>query len=197
MKRRDVIRGMGLSVGYAMASPALLSLLQSCTTDTAKWTPVYLSADEGTVLFNLVDLILPRTEKTPGALEVNVPEFIDLHYGKVLDEEDQLEFKNGWRAMMSELQIPKEKSSVTDIGAAEYDKLLAKYLRMNKAEQEVLKGEERLILKALVNLRSISLRAYLTSEKIGKEVMAYDPIPGVQLGCVSLEEATGGKKWSF
>ena len=197
MKRRDVIRGMGLSVGYAMASPALLSLLQSCTTDTAKWTPVYLSADEGTVLFNLVDLILPRTEKTPGALEVNVPEFIDLHYGKVLDEEDQLEFKNGWRAMMSELQIPKEKSSVTDIGAAEYDKLLAKYLRMNKAEQELLKGEERLILKALVNLRSISLRAYLTSEKIGKEVMAYDPIPGVQLGCVSLEEATGGKKWSF
>ena len=34
-------------------------------------------------------------------------------------------------------------------------------------------------------------------EYIGEKVLAYDPVPGQQKGCVDLIEATGGKSWSI
>ena len=79
----------------------------------------------------------------------------------------------------------------------DYDKLLAKYLRTTKAEQEVFIEGDNLTFMALVDLRNTTVWAYRKSEEIGKNVMAYDPIPGVQLGCIPLEEATGGKRWSL
>lgn len=197
MKRRDVLKGMGLSLGYAMATPTLLSLLQSCSTDTAIWTPKYLNADEGAVLENLIDLILPVTDNSPGALEVNVPQFVDLYYGKAMDIEAQSEFNEGMEAIMAELNISKDANPVSNIKTEEYDKLLARYLRTNKEEQKKLREEESLVFGALVDLRNTSVWAFRTSEKVGKEVLAYDPIPGVQLGCIPLEEATGGKRWSL
>jgi hypothetical protein len=32
---------------------------------------------------------------------------------------------------------------------------------------------------------------------VGEKVLAYDPIPASQKGCVSLEETTNGKAWSL
>ena len=87
MKRRDALKGMGLSIGYAIATPSILSLLQSCKTEPLIWNPIFLTQKEGTVITNLVDLILPVTETSPGALDVNVPEFLDLYAHKVYNDE--------------------------------------------------------------------------------------------------------------
>ena len=187
---------MGLSLGYTAATPSLIGLLQSCTTDRVKWVPKYVSADEGIVMENLVDLILPETDSSPGALDVNVPEFIDVYYGKAYDEESQSEFKEGMKAIFNELQIS-ETNPVSNLETKDYDELLAKYLRITKEEQEILAEEENLTFSALTDLRNMSVWSYRTSQKIGEEVLAYDPIPGLQMGCVSLDEATGGKKWSL
>ena len=104
MERREALKGLGLSLGYTVATPSLIGLLQSCTTK-AKWTPKYLSSNVAIVLENLVDLVLPKTEASPGALEVNVPAFIDLYYGKAFNEERQSEFNDGMKAIMNELQV--------------------------------------------------------------------------------------------
>ena len=37
--------------------------------------------------------------------------------------------------------------------------------------------------------------SYFTSEKIGEEVLSYDPIPGRQEGCVPVEDV--GNVWSL
>ena len=121
MKRRDVLKGMGLSVGYAIATPTLLSLLQSCTSEAVKWTPKFVSLNEATVLENLIDLILPRTDNSPGALDVNVPQFIDLYYGKKMANEDQIEFKEGLQAIMNELQIADGGNLALDVKTEEYE----------------------------------------------------------------------------
>ena len=78
MKRREALKSIGASLGYAAIVPTALQILQSCTTEVQKWTPQFLSKDDGVIVKNLVDLILPKTEASPGALEVNVPEFIDV-----------------------------------------------------------------------------------------------------------------------
>ena len=195
MRRRDLLKGLGLSFGYVVATPSILSLLQSCKTEPEIWTPKILSIDEGIVVKNLIDIMLPKTEDTPGALDVNVPEFLDLFVSKVYDQEQTSEFLNGISCIMEELPI-------TDLGVlalkiTDYDALLSKYLKINKEQRIQFEEEKNAMFLGLVDLRDFSVWAYKTSEQIGKNVLVYDPIPGRQQGCISLEEATDGKSWSL
>ncbi len=197
MKRRDALKGLGLSLGYVIATPSIISLLQSCQTDANQWKPIFFTVDEGTVLRNLVDLMLPKTEATPGALEVNVPEFLDLFASKVYSEEQQNLFKNAVQEIINELLGSKRK--VSKITTDDYDTLLTKYLKADEDTQDSFKNseKEKTVFEGLINLRNTSVWAYKTSELIGETVLAYAPIPGKQQGCISLEEATNGKAWSL
>ncbi|MEP1490339.1 MAG: gluconate 2-dehydrogenase subunit 3 family protein [Algibacter sp.] len=197
MNRRDLLKGIGLTLGYAVATPSIISLLHSCKSETKIWVPQFLSIDEGTVLKNLVDLILPTTEDSPGALDVNVPEFIDLYINKAYDTKAQIKFKEGIISIMTALNISEKGPS--ELKMEQYDTLLTKYLKTTKIEQKAFKKdtEDGIIFNTLINIRGTSIWAYKTSEQIGKKVLAYDPIPGWQKGCIPLEEATGGKAWSL
>ena len=204
MNRRNALKGLGLSIGYTIATPTILSMLQSCKTEADLWVPSFFTMDEGIVLKNLIDLILPKTQNTPGALEVNVPEFLDLYISKTYDDIEQKKYKEGLSAIIKALPITEK--GVNDLKTKDYDALLAKYLKISKEQQLIYKAyddekdpknEDAVTFKALDSLRSSSIWAFKTSEHIGKNVLAYDPIPGSQKGCISLEEATGGKAWSL
>ena len=79
----------------------------------------------------------------------------------------------------------------------DFDALLSKYLRVTKEQRLAYIQEEHLVFMTLLKIRDQTVWAFKTSEEIGKNVLAYDPIPGKQKGCVSLEEATGGKAWAL
>jgi len=195
MKRREVLKGIGLSLGYAVVTPSIISLLQSCKrADTLNWQPAFFSKNQMTVLSNLVDLILPKTPDLPGALDVKVPQFIDAYVNEVSKPKDQKEFKQGIDAIIKKLGKP-----VSDLKTSDYDALLARYLKADKAKRASFKKDknEALILGTLTSLRSFSIWAYKTSEQVGEKVLAYDPIPGELIGCMPLQEATGGKAWSL
>ena len=200
MDRRKALKGLGLSLGYVVATPTILSMLQSCKKDTtaaASWVPKFFSVDEGTVVRNLVDLILPKTADLPGASDVNVVEFIDLYTSKVSGKEEQDGYRKGLAAVIEALGKPVNKLTTED-----YDGLLAKFLKANNEEQQAFRNNEKdgAVLETLMGLRGSAIWAYKTSELVGEEVLAYDPIPGEQKGCISVEEATGewgGRAWSL
>jgi len=197
MKRRDVIKGLGLSLGYIVATPTVVSMLQGCKTDANQWIPKFFTVDEGLVIKNLVGLILPKTELSPGALDVNIPEFLDLYASKVYTPERQSRFKKDIQEITKELLSSRTK--VVKLTGEDYDKLLYKYLKADKVTQISFDKDQRqkIIFNALLNLRNTSVWAYKTSELIGETVLAYAPIPGKQQGCISLDDATGGKAWSL
>lgn len=195
MKRRDALKNLGLAVGYTAIIPSAFSILQSCQSEKKLWTPLFFSNEEGIVIENLVDIILPKTKKIPGALDVNVPEFIDLYASKVYVGEDLEAYRLGIASIMEELPIPD--TGAKDLKTEHYEALLSKYLRANKEQRKQYELDEHVTYMALANLRGQAVWAFKTSEEIGENVLAYDPIPGVQKGCISLEEATGGKDWSL
>ena len=201
MNRRDALKGMGLSLGYTIAAPSIISLLQSCNTEASVWTPIFLTQKEGLVITNLVDLILPTTEASPGALDVNVPEFLDLYASKTYDDERKKKYKKGIQAIIKALNIVD--SDPSSLKTEDYDTLLNKHLKSSKAQQKIYNEEtdegnqDAIIFKALVDLRGSSMWAYKTSQQVGEDVLVYDPVPGEQKGCISLEDATGGKAWSL
>ena len=65
---------------------------------------------------------------------------------------------------------------------------------MNK---NTFKEKDKAVFDTLKEIRDKTVWAYKSTEEIGENVLAYDPIPGIQIGCVSLEETTGGRAWSL
>lgn len=195
MNRRDALKSLGLSLGYVIATPTLVSMLQSCTAQPEKWVPIFFSTKQAYVLQNLVNLILPKTDGVLGALDVNVPKFIDMYTAKTATEEQKEIYRTGIDAIIEALGMPIE--APYTIETEIFDALLSKYLRLTKEERLVYITEENIIFETLTTIRDQAVWAYLSSKEIGMNVLAYDPIPGQQIGCLSVEKATGGKAWSL
>ncbi len=211
MNRREALKNIGISAGYIAATPTLLSILQSCTSEIKlSWIPELLSEDEAKVLDQIVDLIIPETD-IPGAKSLNVPMFIEKYINTVAKEEEGLMFKNAAGLVMNELGVSEEKP-VKKILIEEYDAFLTKYLRSSKEQQEAYWKEmgevenpedlekvskEAVVFQYLSTVRDLSIWGFKASEEIGENVLAYLPVPGEQIGCESLEKLTQGRDWSL
>ncbi len=198
MKRREALRNLGLATGFFVATPSIVSLLQSCTTEANAWTPEFLSIEEGVVLTNLVDIILPKTD-IPSATEVNVPQFIDKYINEVLEDEDQAKVKTAFSKIVSILK-PISDESIDKVTQEDYKALLDKYM-LNKGDMDIERkgspdSEDMTKSEFLNSLKWMTINAYRTTQEIGENVLAYDPIPGAYF-CGDLQELTGGKSWSL
>ncbi|MEO0570191.1 MAG: gluconate 2-dehydrogenase subunit 3 family protein [Bacteroidota bacterium] len=217
MKRRSALKNMGMAFGYAAATPALLSVLQSCKEKTsyAEWTPTFFDKDKGYALAQMVDVILPKTD-TPSATEVNVHVFIDQYVHEVLPQEQQSFTKILTDKFMDMVLSESGKDDLTDVEAEDFEPILNTYLAKRtddqmEAQEEsvgtyietVMKGEQAELDAEVAcyafadNVRNMAIWAYKSSEYIGEEVLAYLPIPGQYIGCGDLNELTGGKAWSL
>ncbi len=211
MNRREALKNIGLSAGYIAATPAILSILQSCTSEIKlNWVPELLSEDEAKVLDQLVDLIIPETD-IPGAKSLNIAMFTDKYMNQVAKKEEAAMFKKTAGILLNELGISEDKP-VKKLKTEEYDALLSKYLKSSKEQQKAYQEEMRQmkspedfesmskdakIFLFLSAVRDLSIWGFRTSREIGENVLAYAPVPGQQIGCDSLEKLTGGKAWSL
>lgn len=213
MNRRDAIKSLGLGAGYALATPTVFSLLQSCKTEEP-FVPVFVSNEQGHALQSIVDLMIPSDETVPGAKELGVHKFIDGFWQEILEPEDQAMVKMGMSMLESKFKSMFDK----EIGAGkaeDFDQMLSKYLMTSKEEQQAYNqklgefgaafandktakpDEDAACFSLLSQIRGMTIWGWKNTEEIGENVLAYDPIPGVQKGCISVEEATGGKAYSL
>jgi hypothetical protein len=190
MDRRKALKNIGMGFGAMTITPTVVSLMQSCQT-APQAMPVFFSNEQFSILAELMELIIPTTE-IPGAIELKLPEFVDAYIPAVLSEERQNEAKSGMEAFVSAALQASGKSSASKLSTQDLDTQLAHYLKSDETPQ----GEEKASDFAF-QLRSLTVNAFRTNEFIGEQVMAYDPIPGRQQGCVDLMETTGGKAWSL
>ena len=90
MNRRELLQRVAVLMGGAISAPAVLGILNGCTAkQSATWQPLFLSKEEGAMVDEVAELILPRTT-TAGAREVGVPAFIDVILKDAYPAEDQV-----------------------------------------------------------------------------------------------------------
>ncbi|MBD0832945.1 gluconate 2-dehydrogenase subunit 3 family protein [Aestuariibaculum sediminum] len=199
MKRREALKNIGLTSAFFAVTPTVINLLQSCTADVKSWIPVFLSKEQGTALTIFSDIILPKTKGLPSASELNIPEFIDKYILEVFTEENQIHFNTALNHIIHLLK-PSETSSIEEVKIENYKVLLNEYLlTKDEIDQEREAKPEALgftTSEFLNTLKSMTINAYRTSEFIGEQVLAYDPIPGT-FYCSDLEELTNGFSWSL
>lgn len=215
MDRRIAIKNMGLALGFTVATPTLLSLVQGCkTVDTVEWTPDFFTKEQGNVLHKLVDIILPKTD-TPSASEVNVHIFIDRFTNEIMEEIQQTVTKLSFDKFISKALKDSGKDEANDLTSEDLEPVLAQALQLSEEEEimnedlviknpsATIKGENDAVSEEPVtynfakNIRDMTIWGYKTSEYVGEEVLAYLPVPGEYIGCGDLNELTGGKDWSL
>ncbi|RXG33126.1 gluconate 2-dehydrogenase subunit 3 family protein [Leeuwenhoekiella marinoflava] len=212
MKRRQVLKNIGLGAGYVAVAPAVFSLLQSCKSEPKnEWQPVFLNVANGFALTQVLDVILPKTD-TPGASELNIAQFIDSYMNEVAGDNQKEEFKSGANAFALSFKENFDKE-VNDGEAVDFEKAVAKYLG---ADKETRDGYVKRISEtqdpdapeadfdahagsyAYLNaVRDLGIWAWKNSEAVGENVLWYDPIPGAYIGCLPESEAGGGKVMSL
>ena len=186
MKRRDALKNIGLSAGLIIATPSIISLLNSCSTNPNNWRPIFLNKEQAKVLMDIVNVIIPKTD-TPSANEVNVVEFLDKYYKEILDDNRQKWLKETYVSLLNLIKS-NYNDTINDLTEDNYKDLLDNHM--------ILNGESNDISELLKNIKSDTIWAYKISEFVGENVLAYDPIPGVAY-CGDLEELTGVKSWSL
>ncbi|MBT8270002.1 MAG: gluconate 2-dehydrogenase subunit 3 family protein [Bacteroidia bacterium] len=198
MKRREALKNIGLGTGFVVVTPGLISLLQSCTDDVETWTPAFLSVEEGQVLTRLVDTILPKSD-IPSATEVNVPQFIDKFINEVSDDEEQAMIKEGFGNLLGIIKSDYNEKLVK-VSDKDYKDLLDKHMRIKGEDDEERIANpdsmEPTTSEFLNQIKWMTINAYKTTEEIGENVLAYDPVPAAYY-CGDLDELTGGKSWSL
>ncbi|NMH87107.1 gluconate 2-dehydrogenase subunit 3 family protein [Flavivirga algicola] len=205
MNRRSALKNLTMSLGYTVAAPTILNILASCTAEAETWKPLFLSPEEKYMVTHLADIILPTTD-IPGALDVNIPQFLDLMYHDIEKKENQELFKKGAAIFAKKISI-----SILESKKEDFEKLLSACFNIPKEDSKLLLKEQKLPLakikedkienytlyKFLLSVKYYTLFGYFTSEEVGENILAYDPIPGNYQACISVDEATGGRAWSL
>jgi transcription-repair coupling factor (superfamily II helicase) len=170
MKRRDLLKKGVYGLAGVTLSSTLISTLQSCSS-IEKYNPVYFSKTEFSLLSNIVDFFIPKTE-TPGAVDMKVPQFIDIIISETYNNESKNNFSNKLKLLIKDFKS-------NNIDLSDYNSMKSKFVNdfNNKTHQEIYN-----------QIRDLTVWGFKTSKEIALNVLNYNPIPGYQLGCIDIDK---------
>ncbi|MDN5215321.1 gluconate 2-dehydrogenase subunit 3 family protein [Fulvivirgaceae bacterium BMA12] len=188
--RRGALKKVTLMMGGVAATPALLSVLQSCQQAREKldWVPEFFDENQARLIMEISEHIIPKTD-TPGAKEAGVHIFIDAFIkhcvptkfqniipdGLVgLENKSQSQFQKGFLDISKEEQV----SVLSDVAKADYSQ-----------------AEDKANPTFFRSLKELTLMGYFNSQKGATEALALVQIPGDYEPCIPLED--GQKAWAL
>jgi glucoside 3-dehydrogenase (cytochrome c) hitch-hiker subunit len=192
MKRRDAIKQTALLLGYAVSASSIAAVMNGCKADpkvvTAgldNWTPVSMTKDQGQLLAQIAESVLPKTD-TSGAIEAGVHAYIDTILKNLASPEQVSDFKT-WIDDFTASSTKMLGKPFLNADEKERNSFLTDY--ENKAAVAKQKNEKP--LASWFTIKEHILLGYFTSEVGQKEALVYLPIPGGYKGCIPLEEVGG------
>ena len=202
MTRREVIKQTMLFTGYALTASTVQAILTGCEPErVVNWTPSFFDAGQAELVTHMAETILPPT-KTPGAIEMGVPAYIELMVKDTFTPEDQEKFIAGLADMEKRAQAAFQKP-FTQCKVKQQTQLLEEVDAEASAEgiarRDAVKANPKLGEEPFFNFflafKSLTLVGYYTSSYVGQNVLSYDPIPGAYLGCIPVKDV--GNSWSL
>jgi gluconate 2-dehydrogenase gamma chain len=192
MNRREVLQRVALLMGGALSAPAVLGVLNGCSAkQEASWKPVFLTEEQGTLVSEVADIMIPRTD-TPGAKDVGVPAFIDTMLKATYPAEDQERFIAGLKEFES-LSEREQGRAFLKLDPAQRATVVQKVHDAAVESEQLRKPGERVRRPFILMVKELSLLGYFTSEVGATQVLQYVAIPGAYHGCVPLSEAGNAK----
>ena len=191
MDRRKALGNIGQGIGTIIVTPSIVSIFQRCQSSKT-FNPTFFIAEDFNLISRLMEIIIPKTD-IPGAIELKLPEFVDNYIDAVWDKKSKENINKSLKLFKDVAKTKFGQKPTRDLTFDELDKLLDKFLKSKNINSD----EEKIAASFTTELRNLTINAFRTNEYIGENVLAYQPVPGRNVGCVDLDEATGGKAWSL
>ncbi|MBX3175345.1 MAG: gluconate 2-dehydrogenase subunit 3 family protein [Gemmatimonadaceae bacterium] len=142
-----------------------------------------LSADERATIAAIADAILPRTE-TPGALDVQVPAFIEILAAEWLTDEERSDLHVGI--------VELDRRANSTHGAA-WPALTLAQQQSEIAWAESRVGTASLGQRAFRRLKSWTVHGWVTSERVQREVFRSQLFHQAYYGCAPVAQSEGDR----
>ena len=200
MNRRELLQRVAMLMGGAISAPAVLGVLNGCSPKPgASWHPLFLSKEEGAIVEEVAELILPRTD-TPGARDVGVPAFIDVILKDAYPAEDQARFVSGLKDFDAEAQRAHGKPFL-ELQPAQR---LAFLQQVHDAAAAAEKDSRRTTMSRrserkrpfVLMMKELTLLGFFTSQVGATQVLQYVAVPGGFQACIPIAKAGNGKQWA-
>lgn len=187
MDRREALKATSLILGYSLTAGTAAALLGGCKAETSTgWKPKTLSEDEGNLLAEICEAILPKTE-TPGAKDALCHRYIDEMLSVFYSPEKQSAFKEGLK-LFDQKSKDKYSKAFVALSPTEREEILA-ILSKEAKEYKDESGQKPHIFKSI---KEATISGYFTSEVGAKGGLCeFLPVPGPYQGCI--DYATIGK----
>jgi hypothetical protein len=197
MERRALLKNTALAaLGWSISASALSETFMACST-TAKMggKPHFFSKEQFNLVGEITETMLPRT-KTPGAIDLKVPQFIDKIVQDLFDSE-------GKRKFLADLaELDKKCFSIygkkfTSCSLAQRTEFLINLDKKSPSMPPNFWGiptNPDTSPTFYRNLKSLTLWGFYTSQEIGEKVLNFEKVPGRFEGCVPLKEV--GNSWN-
>jgi len=180
MNRREALKHTATITGMVFSASATFGFLQGCTpTGDPGWQPQFLDSQQIKIIADIAELILPKTD-TPGAIDLHVPEFIDLMLKDYISKEDQEAFIHG---LIRFQEAAEEEYGYFYIESSLFER------------QEMLLWEESRSLNDFNNtgkmnffltLKELTILGYYSSEHVMKNMLNYSAVAGRFDACIPL-----------
>ena len=193
MDRREALKRTAWLMGGVVSAPAIMGVLNGCAAKpTIDWKPVFLSQDQGILITEVAEIIIPKTD-TPGAKDVGVPGFIDLMLKDVYSKEDQDRYLEGLKAF-DDAAKKEYGDSFIDLSSEQRTAFVKKvHDAAVEAENATTPAPER---PFILMTKELTMLGFFTSEPGATQVLQYVAVPGAYKGCIPLSEAGNGKTWA-
>ncbi|MDE3234793.1 MAG: gluconate 2-dehydrogenase subunit 3 family protein [Bacteroidota bacterium] len=189
MNRRDYIKNTTFLVGYTVSVTLIADLLASCQSSSSlNWNPVFFNKHQAETISEIADTICPTTQ-SPGAKDIAIPQFIDRLVQQLFSKEDQAMFIHGIEEL-DKICNKKYSKDFKDCNKKNKEEMLIELDKMSAPLPLTMWGKPLEAhpkqLTFYRRIKTLVLTGYFTSEKIGKEYLAYDPVPGKFIACMPL-----------
>jgi gluconate 2-dehydrogenase gamma chain len=193
MDRREALKRTAWIMGGVVSAPAIMGVLKGCAAKpTIDWKPVFLSEDQGILVSQVAEIIIPKTD-TPGAKDTGVPGFIDLMLKDVYSKEDQDHFLASLKAFDDEAK----KEHGDPFIELDGEKQAAFVKKIHDAAVEAEKATKPAPKRPFILMtKELTMLGFFTSEVGATQVLQYVAVPGSYKGCLPLSEAGNGKTWA-
>lgn len=181
MNRREALKRTAAITGLAISSSTAIALLQSCQSKgKLLWQPVYLTIEESVFVSAICNVLIPKTE-TPGAVELHLPEFIDVMLNDCIADAEKYFRKPLFE--FSESVINEYGKSIDECTSEEQHKIVEDLEEKSKSDET-----DKYVFYHII--KDLNEFGYLSSEYVMKNLLDYQAIPVDFKGCIDVDSDT-------
>ena len=185
MNRRNALKSISNVLGYTIAAPTLIGILGACSSEKKSWKAQFLNDNEKYMLGYMVDIILPSTD-TPGALDLNLVQFIDSVLKYTVNDGHLKRIRQGSKKLTQEFEKTFEKP-IQRGTKIEFQQVISSYFDISKKEEAAVFSllntpfdkvpfHEKfrfVIYQYLTLIRTLVLLGYCTDQSIQENELVY------------------------